>query len=1074
MKRKQILLTAFTVVLLATVASADVTETTAYHLPYSTYVALRGTVHLPSEGLWQVRSAAAAATAESAEKAVAQLYLIPPQEAERKQIGRRMSAALREKRTDQGRWKVRSVYSACRDFARRHDGESPTSFDDFDKDKYQYVLNNVHNLPRDWLDSVDEQQSTGPLVALIKAKFIFADKDSRRVDRDQRQVLAIELRPYVNDGKHWVLYTDGTTLREPIDEELVRRDKLLIRPILNKPIEEVEQLGPTLPYTVVAVRDHATTQAFDVTFFNSISGDETTRRWNPADAPADESVAETLRAARRYAWQPYLQTGPAPMLRSWLAGTETGRDARAAARPGDNLTMFSILGGRAAIEETLQLQDLNVAKQDEEDTVDVAELKGVEIKAHPFQEMLGGQPGGNLELANLAPHDRFFVYVAQPAAVLPFLDAGADFLAAAGAGFTANRLDYGLRERYLKRLGVSRQFLEAAIRSGMIRDMSLIMPDLLFIDGTDITVTVRLAQPQLLNGLLGLLGIRGLAEQQIVALETDGGQAYWALRGDTLCISSHSGELQRVLALLDRGGEGSLGQSDEFRYMLTQLPIQPRTRLYAYFSDPFVRRLVGPQVKLAQLRRLKARSLIEHVTARSLQASLDGVEQADSVAALSLANYLPKEFPADEYIIDDEGIVQSASYGSLDRLRTLQEVPVERVTPAEAEAYEQYVDRYSQYWRQFFDPIAVRLNDTAAGALELETFILPLIDSSIYNNLRTMLLTHEDGQALEVPQLQPSPILQFSVNLRDEAWQRTAKDFSFFFQRYAGASPALLDDLGPSLHLAVFDADPVIALGSGDLMGAFGSNILRAGRNGMIMAPIALSLLTRPCTILVETRDAERTARFLRQSASGRLRHNIDREFSVSFYQLDNRDAWVWTLDVLGVIKLRFGLEVTDKYLVIRNIPWSNNDRVVSTTTAPLRSAGVTVSPAACRLQLPGLFASAADQERRSVIRGLGRLYPLVLSGVADVHSAGAEHQRLFGFRPLHPQSGEWLWEDFHLASSQYGSALRQRQPSYDPARPFGLMQSVEKIGLNMQFEDAGLRSKIVWKLRRDQIAAGN
>ena len=413
--------------------------------------------------------------------------------------------------------------------------------------------------------------------------------------------------------------------------------------------------------------------------------------------------------------------------------------------------------------------------------------------------------------------------------------------------------------------------------------------------------------------------------------------------------------------------------------------------------------------------------------------------------------------------------------GSLDRLRTLQEVPVERVTPAEAEAYEQYVDRYSQYWRQFFDPIAVRLNDTATGSLELETFILPLIDSSIYNNLRTMLMSREDGQSLEVPQLQPPPILQFSANLRDEAWQQAAKDFSFFFQRYSGASPALLDDLGPSLHLAVFDADPVIALGSGDLMGAFGSNTLRAGRNnGMIMAPIALSLLTRPCTIMVETRDPERTARFLRHSASGRLPRNNDRDFSVSFYQIDNRDAWVWTLDVLGVVKLRFGLEVTDKYLVIRNIPWSNNDRIVRTTTAPLHSAGVTVSPAACRLQLPGLFASAADQERRSVIRGLGRLYPLVLSGVADVNSAGEQHQRLFGFHPLHPQSGEWIWEDLHLASSQYGSALRQRQPSYDPERPFGLMQSVEKIELNMQFEDAGLRSKIVWKLRRDQIAGRN
>ena len=1057
------------IVLLTTCAHAEVTNTAAHQIPHSKYVALRGDVLLPSEGLWQTRSAAAVNTAAADAKVVAQLYLIPPQSAAHRQLGRRMSVALREKRTDQGRWKVRSVHAACRDFARQHNGQAPTSFEDFDKEKYRHVVQHIDDLPSDWRDVADVQQANGPMVALIPAKFVFADNQRWRVDQADRQILAVELRPYINDGKHWVLYTDGATLRVDIDEELISKHKLTIRPILDKPIDDTEDPAPTLRYTVVAVRDRQMDTAFEVTFFNLISGEETTHRWDPSRATNDASVEATLQTARQYAWQPYLQTGPAPVLRSWLRKDADSRADRP--RPGDNLTMFSILGGRAAIEETLQLQDLNVAKTSQLDTVKVSELKGVEVKAHPFGEMLAGQSGGYLDLANFAPHDRMFVYVAKPSAVLPFLDAGGEFLAAAGAGLTANRLDYGLRERYLKRLGVNRQFLESAIRSGMIRDMSLVMPDLLFIDGSDITVTARLAQPQLLNGLLGLLGVRGLAEQEIVSFETSGGRAYWALRGDTLCISSHQDELQRVLDLMARGGENSLGQSAEFRYMLTQLPVEERTRLYAYFSDPFVRRLVGPQVKLAQLRRLKARAALEHLTARALKARLDGVEPADSVAALSAANYLPKNFPTASYSIDDHGIAQSASYGPMDRLRTLQEVPVERVTPAEAQEYKRYVERYSQYWRQFFDPIAIRLNDSTGGSLEMETFILPLIDSSIYNNLRTMLLTHEDDQPLEVPQLQPSPILQFSANLREEAWQRTAKDFSFFFQRYAGASPALLDDLGPSLHLAVFDADPVIALGSGDLMGAFGSNILRAGRNGMIMAPIALSLLTRPCTILVETQDAERTARFLRQSASGHFRPDADREFNVSFYQIDNRDAWVWTLDVLGVVKLRFGLEVTDKYLVIRNIPWSNNDRIVGTKTAPLHSAGVTVTPAACRLQLPGLFASAADQERRAVVRGLGRLYPLVLSGIADVDSAGEHHQRLFGFRPLHPPSGQWMWEDFQLASSQYGTALRQRQPSYDPERPFGLMQSVETIGLNMQFEDAGLRSKIVWKLRRDQIA---
>ncbi len=99
---------------------------------------------------------------------------------------------------------------------------------------------------------------------------------------------------------------------------------------------------------------------------------------------------------------------------------------------------------------------------------------------------------------------------------------------------------------------------------------------------------------------------------------------------------------------------------------------------------------------------------------------------------------------------------------------------------------------------------------------------------------------------------------------------------------------------------------------------------------------------------------------------------------------------------------------------------------------------------------------------------GLGRLYPLIISGAADVGTAGERHQQLFGFRPLHPPAGRWVWNDWHLVSSVYGSAWRQRQPEYDPDQPFGLMRAIERMHLTMQFEDAGLRSRISWKLRKD------
>ena len=69
--------------------------------------------------------------------------------------------------------------------------------------------------------------------------------------------------------------------------------------------------------------------------------------------------------------------------------------------------------------------------------------------------------------------------------------------------------------------------------------------------------------------------------------------------------------------------------------------------------------------------------------------------------------------------------------------------------------------------------------------------------------------------------------------------------------RYTGISPAILDDLGPGLHLAIHDSDPVIALGSGDIVGAFGGDVLRlGGSGGMMFVPVVLSILFESVSVL--------------------------------------------------------------------------------------------------------------------------------------------------------------------------------------------------------------------------------
>ena len=852
-----------------------------------------------------------------------------------------------------------------------------------------------------------------------------------------------------------------------IDAKLIANQHVKIRPIISKQQASEAADRSIHVYRMVLVSDEPIADQISIHAYNQVLDQELAIPWDVASA-ADTTYKITrsvIDDARKFAWGPYLQASPGGVLNAWSRSDVGTLDA---GNPRRGLSTFSVLGGRAAVEETLQLQTIDVAESDEEETVDIDSLTGVEVKSHPFDEMLGDNPGGSLEMARYVPADRFFIYVGKPESIPSLLDTGAPFIASLGTSLSGNCLQYNLESRYLARLGMSRDWVDAVLTSGLTSEMSVFTPDLFFIDGTDVTIVARLRQPQLLRGLLGMLGASKLDTKSIAELPTaSGDHAFLALRDDLLFASTNRAELEQSIELHEHQGEGSLGDSTEFRYMLTQLDVTEDTRLYAYLSDPFVRRLVGPRTKIGQRRRLLEKAKMETLTARTMLAQLDGHQESDSLAAMVRSKHLPKVSQNESLSIENTGLVRSQGYGTLPEMRTLPDVPLQNVTPEEAKAYEQYVQNYSRYWRRFFDPIAIRLDNVGNDQLELSTFILPLVDNSIYNGLKAVLAHQDDQTTLSIPVFEPTPVVQFSASLNETAWKQIAGNFSDFFLQYSGASPAMLDDFGPGVHVAIFDADPIIALGSGDVFGAFGGNLMRGSGNQMMMLPVALSMLTRPCSIMVETKSPQRTAQYLRQAAMGGGRsRRSNGGFDVSFYQVGEHDEWVWTLDLFGVVKLRYGVEVVGKYMVIRNIPWSSKDRVVSDAPAELNAAMLQANPAACKEQLAGLFAAASDGNRKATMSGLGRLYPFMLSGSKSVDEAASQHQRLFGFYPRQIGSDQWSWQDYRMISRDYGEPTQQRQPEFDPTEPFGLMNRIDSMQLNMQFEQDGLRSTVRWRLR--------
>ena len=793
--------------------------------------------------------------------------------------------------------------------------------------------------------------------------------------------------------------------------------------------------------------------------------------WDPAQAAdGGKELEEELNELRKGTWRAYAMSSDSPLLGAWSG---EGENAGSRRRRGERASAFGVLGGRAAVKETLQMHVLNKSATDQPGAnVPLNTITGVTVKSHPYEEMLKGAKGGSLAIADLVPHDRFFVYVADPGALLPFLDDGADFMSQLGGSVTGGRIKYYLKKRYLMRLGLDEQWLNALLKSGAVSEMALTAPDMFFIDGTDITIVSRVGNSRAIHAMLRMAGVLDVSAETITESKTVGGDSvFWAMKDDLLLVGTHKSELQKMLSIHAKNGQGSLGRSAEFRYMLTQLAPTDKTRAYVFFSDPFIRRLVGPEVKIAQLRRMIARAEMELITGGALRAKLDGMSKISTLEGLVLNGYLPDHLLKEEYSIDSDLVVRSAKYGTLAGMKTVLDTPVTQVTGSEAKAYKTYVDNYSRFWRQFFDPIAIRLDDTDEDGLELTTFILPLVDSSIYSSLKQFVAAREDGAKLRVPRFSPDPVATLSLNLKEQAWSHIAGGLSEMFMKFARANPAMIDDFGPGIHFAIHDADPVIALGSGDIFGAFGANTRVLGRSKeMLLVPVALSVLTRPCTLAIETRNPQRTLRYLRQTAAAG--HNggrgWDREVKLSFYQITGKDAWVCNFDLLGILKLRYGLEVKDGFLMITNVPWLDSGKVVRVEDDSLNGARLEVVPAGCVKQLKGLYAAAAEHERAAAMRNAGYLYPLLASGYATIDNAPAAHNRLIGCTPIHPPGGTWLWKNYHVASSVYGSVHQQEQP--DPLETAqesaGLMKDVERLSLEMQFEHTGLRTRIRWRTR--------
>lgn len=993
------------------------------------------------------------------ETGVTQVFLVPPDEA---LIDPQTRKARLEERQSVVNGAVRPLQNnrilarALAVYGKAHDGVGPASLDE----------------PA-WLEAVAGPQFPAGTDSEARKRLIAQRNQTLsknltgfvlvpRARLGQAQPLFLEATPLIDDGRHWVVDSQLQANRVPIDKALCAKAKLTVDRSKAIPVPSLPDPTRPLPFMVLALRQPGAKSARLELLPESGPAQPLTWALGGGSHGSPALLGQWAQA-RNGAWNQGAGD-PSPLL----AGFQEiqARQIGAALQPPPNedsqnrdqgLSLLSLLGGRAAIQETLQLdRDLRgSAGAAPAAPVVLADLPGVPAEAHPWKTMLPSSRMAVPELALCVPMDRGLLLLPQPKAALDELaGGGSNFLARVNAFSRQGSLDRDLIAKAQEDLGLGSGLGRRLLEAGGIRELAVFFPDLNFLGGMDLTVIAELTP-----AATPLVGLVIGAEPQPVA--TPRGQAWRALLGQRLFLSTSRSELDLAMALQNSGGRGSLGGSDEFQVMLARLAPDAATRAYAYFSDPFIRRLVGPAQRILQMRQAKARHDLETVAAGVELRRLDQPGAPLDPASLRTLGYLPADLDLAGISVDGDGQVHSETWGSLARMRPVPTVPPRTVAAWEAEAYGRFRDQYSQYWRRYFDPIALRLDARAEAGYDLETFILPLLDESAYQALRRLLNPGPEPVLKQRPQWTQPQVATFSLPA-DWTSLLGLEPVSYRRSLALPIPEQLVAALGNEAHLAFLDAAPVVQIGGGSPAGLLDSPERLTQGGLMFLAPLLLGPLTRPVVLAVPVRDRAAAQAGLSQVAqaveafNGRHRSS---EFEWRVHQ-ESDHRLILSGSLFGVVSLRASIELQDQWLVICNDTSQPSPLVTGSVPATPAHAALTLRPGDLRLGLSAAWQAAVEGQADRAWADQRWLAPWLGSGLS-LEAARNRSNLVFGGAPLLKDSD--LGPGPEPANLRYGSPHRALLPARQPGEDFGLFEGLREMRVDMAFEADGLRARVTW-----------
>jgi hypothetical protein len=429
--------------------------------------------------------------------------------------------------------------------------------------------------------------------------------------------------------------------------------------------------------------------------------------------------------------------------------------------------LYELTTGAEAITESLALRRASAPRGlDRGDrSVRVSTIPGIDVASHPWEKMMAGRKPAAEPLARLVPEDNYYLTVKNLQTFLDAIDLISRWGGNVTRSFVLHDRDHRLRERYETQLCLASLELVKRIPARLLNGLALTGHDLSLTDGSDVTVLFDATDAKGLVKVLDRFVAREKGKRKDLRSDTSTWRRvaiqsfvtprrevslHRAVLGNVVACSNSEEALQRVIDA-HAGRADALADAPDFKYMRTVFPRGAKEEDgFAFLSDAFVRQLVGPAGRIGAKRRLEARAALTLATHAALahgweHGRLPSTHREMLEGAALKASSL--EVPEGKAVFwgPARGQAWSEVYNTLAFTTPLVEVPVRLVTPEEERDYLEFRSRYLGLWRRFFDPVGMRF---ALGPekVQVETYILPLVNTSRYNDLRAMAsgLVHDD------------------------------------------------------------------------------------------------------------------------------------------------------------------------------------------------------------------------------------------------------------------------------------------------------------------------------------------